>query len=80
MTSQQARTKYGIPNNYREIDGVRRALLGYSELCVHTKTAGKFIRRLWANSDNTYGYAELIDGGIVSGCLFIHSPYSISLS
>ena len=73
--------EYGIPDKAVEVQGVKGYKLNWSELAIYTGKAGKQVNRLWELKEVSYGYAELIDGGFIHGCLNIHpSDNSVSIS
>lgn len=75
------RWRWGIPTTAVEVDGIRGAIVGHSELAIYTHKAGSFVSRLWSVNDGSYGYAVLKgDKGFLHGSLTIHDPHSISLS
>jgi hypothetical protein len=78
------RWAYGIPKDAIEVDGIQGAKIGYSELAIHTRKAGWFIRQLWSHEKAHYGYATIKGNPpgapFIHGLLHIHDQHNVSFS
>jgi len=77
---QKLRRKFDIPKSAVVVEDVEGLKIGYSELAMHTKKAGKLISRIWSTNNGSYGYGLLTDGTFIHGALNINKDGWVSFS